>query len=295
MGQGRNATLTLTTDTHSVKYQRSTFGDDVILTKTAGTGFNSMMIGGEVRLDLSSQTIFPRQKGVAQPTNFTSSILSVSSSNILQIKDPITGSQDHQYRFSDAATIPAHIEYFSSASVGTSQNLQTVSTFTITSADPVAGKIELLRTSVKSQGLGTDFETIATTRYIEPTDGSDFIFTIPIPSQHIGDPKTIRIEFLNSKNEPSETFIIIEDVVFPGSTTFIGGKGSLITGSIFISNALGSGIEIGGASSGFLRSVGYKGFTSASEGKGPGGFLIYSGSGNLVVGSDLMEGVGFVN
>ena len=293
LGQGRNATLTLTTDTHSVKYQRSTFGDDVILTKTTGTGFNSMMIGGEVRLDLSSQTIFPRQKGVAQPTNFTSSILSVSSSDILQIKDPITGSRDHQYRFSDAATIPAHIEYFSSASVGTSQNLQTVSTFTITSADPVAGKIELLRTSVKSQGLGTDFETIATTRYIEPTDGSDFIFTIPIPSQHIGDPKTIRIEFLNSKNEPSETFIIIEDVVFPGSTTFIGGKGSLITGSIFISNALGSGIEIGGASSGFLRSVGYKGFTSASEGKGPGGFLIYSGSGNLVVGSDLMEGVGF--
>ena len=66
----------------------------------------------------------------------------------------------------------------------------------------------------------------------------------------------------------------------------------MITGSIFISNKLGSGIEIGGASSGFIKSVGYSGFTSI-DCDGPGGFLIYSGSGNLVIGSDLMEGVGF--
>ena len=291
LSQGRDKKLTLRIDTHSVKYQKSTFGDDVILTKTGGTGFNSMMIGGEVRLDLSSQTVFPRETAGTQPTNFTSSILSVSSSNILQIKDAITGSNNHIYRFTDGATIPTFIEYFSSASQGQSENLQTVSTFTISNTQPITGEVHELRTSVKSKGLGTEFETISVNTF---DNGADtFTYTIPIPSQHIGDPKTIKIEFLNSKSEPSETFILIEDVVFPGSTTFIGGKGSLITGSIFISNALGSGIEIGGASSGFLRSVGYDGFTSASLGKGPGGFLIYSGSGNLVVGVDQMEGVGF--
>ena len=47
------------------------------------------MVGGEIRFDLSSQTVFPRQTGVTQPTEFTSSILSVSSSNILQIKDEL--------------------------------------------------------------------------------------------------------------------------------------------------------------------------------------------------------------
>ena len=292
LGQGRDSRLRLVTDSFNTKYQRSTFGDDVVITKTSGTAFNSMMIGGEIRLDLSSQTIFPNQKNVAQPTNFTSSILSVSSSNILQIKDSITGSNNHEYRFSDFATIPTDVVYFSSASQGTSQNLQTVATFSVSSADPIAGQIHELRTSVKSKGLDTNFETIATTKYTEPSEGVSFTYTIPIPSQHIGDPKTLKIEFINTKGVPSETFILIEDIVFPGSTTFIGGKGSLITGSIFISNALGSGIEIGGASSGFLRSVGYEGFTSASEGKGPGGFIIYSGSGNLVVGSDLMEGVG---
>ena len=113
LSQGRDKKLTLRIDTHSVKYQKSTFGDDVILTKTGGTGFNSMMIGGEVRLDLSSQTVFPRETAGTQPTNFTSSILSVSSSNILQIKDAITGSNNHIYRFTDGATIPTFIEYFS--------------------------------------------------------------------------------------------------------------------------------------------------------------------------------------
>ena len=63
-------------------------------------------------------------------------------------------------------------------------------------------------------------------------------------------------------------------------------KNNLISGSIFISNTLGTGIEIGGASSGFMRSVGYRGITSASLGKAPGGFVIYSGSGNLVFGED---------
>jgi hypothetical protein len=47
-----------------------------------------------------------------------------------------------------------------------------------------------------------------------------------------------------------------------------------------------------GVSSGFIRSVGYSGLTSASLGKGPGGFLIYSGSGNLVVGADTLTDVG---
>ena len=83
------------------------------------------MIGGEIRFDLSSQTVFPRQTNVTQPTEFTSSVLSVSSSNILQIKDELTGSLNHVYRFTDSDTIPTKVEFFSSASQGTTANLQT--------------------------------------------------------------------------------------------------------------------------------------------------------------------------
>jgi hypothetical protein len=45
---------------------------------------------------------------------------------------------------------------------------------------------------------------------------------------------------------------------------------------------------MGGVSSGFIRSVGFEGQTSASLGKGPGGFIIYSGSGNLLIGDDVL-------
>ena len=254
----------------------------IVITKTSGTAFTSEMIGGEIRFDLSSQTVFPRQTNVTQPTEFTSSVLSVSSSNILQIKDELTGSLNHVYRFTDSDTIPTKVEFFSSASQGTTANLQTAATFTITNTQPISGEVHQLRTSVKSKGLGTEFETIATNNFNDNVVA--FTYTIPIPSKHIGDPKTLKIEFVNVLGEVSDQFVLIEDVVFPGSNTFIGGKGSLISGSIFISNALGSGIELGGASSGFIKSVGFQGQTSASLGKGPGGFIFYSGSGNLTLG-----------
>jgi hypothetical protein len=80
--------------------------------------------------------------------------------------------------------------------------------------------------------------------------------------------------------------------VFDGDNVYIGGSENLISGSIYISNTLGTGIEIGGASSGFIRSVGFDGQTSASLGKAPGGFVIYSGSGNLKMGEDFLNGVG---
>ena len=233
LSQGRDKKLSKVNDIVLVKYQKSTFGDDVILTRSSGTAFNSQMINGEAKVAITTSTdLFPRQTGVDQPTQFTSSILSVSSSDILQIKDAITGSEGHEYRFSEGTPLIATIEYFSSASQGQSENLQTVSTFTISNTQPITGEVHELRTSVKSKGLGTEFETISVNTFDNGVD--TFTYTVPIPSQHIGDPKTIKIEFLNSKSEPSETFILIEDVVFPGSTTFIGGKGSLITGSIFI-------------------------------------------------------------
>jgi hypothetical protein len=73
---------------------------------------------------------------------------------------------------------------------------------------------------------------------------------------------------------------------------YVAGDQSVITGSFHIGNAIGTGIELAGHSSGYLKSIGYDGFTSASLGKGPGGFLMWSGSGNLVVGADTYNGVG---
>jgi hypothetical protein len=60
------------------------------------------------------------------------------------------------------------------------------------------------------------------------------------------------------------------------SASFVGD--GLITGSIYMSNTRNSGIEMAGTTSGYVRSVGYEGFLSASSSLGAPGFLMYSGS-----------------
>jgi hypothetical protein len=65
--------------------------------------------------------------------------------------------------------------------------------------------------------------------------------------------------------------------LFNGENTLIQGPNNLLTGSLYISNEVGKGIQASGEGSGYIRSVGYEGFTSASAGSGSG-FLLYSGS-----------------
>ena len=120
----------------------------------------------------------------------------------------------------------------------------------------------------------------------------DISYKVAIPTEQLNDPKSIKIQFLNRNGDVSNTEIIIDDIIFEGGNVYIGGNQSIVTGSLFISNAIGSGLEIGGHSSGFMKSVGYEGLTSASEGSGPGGFIIYSGSGGLQMGADVLRGVG---
>jgi hypothetical protein len=121
---------------------------------------------------------------------------------------------------------------------------------------------------------------------------SSFSVKVPVPSENLKDPKRLKIQYLNSVGEIARTESITEPFVFQGGNTYIGGGNNLISGSMFISDTIGSGIEMGGVSSGFIRSVGFDGQTSASLGKGPGGFVIYSGSGNLQLGEDVLTGVG---
>ena len=81
-------------------------------------------------------------------------------------------------------------------------------------------------------------------------------------------------------------------VVFDGAPSVIAdGPDGLLTGSMFISNVVGSGIELHGGSA-YMRSVGYPGFASASD-AGVAGFMIFSGSvSQSLPTSESYEGVG---
>ena len=101
---------------------------------------------------------------------------------------------------------------------------------------------------------------------------------IPIPDNQKDDVLDFEFKFYdNDNNEASSSFKKLDND-FEGGNTFIGGGSNLVTGSVFVGSSTGSGMEFAGVQSAFLRSVGYEGYSSASQGTGPSGFLLFSGS-----------------
>ena len=117
-------------------------------------------------------------------------------------------------------------------------------------------------------------------------------FKVRIPSVYINTEMIFNFKYFDSANNPAPVESNVVGIIFKGNNTYIAGGNNLLTGSVYIGNTVGGGIEMSGVSSGYLRSVGYEGFTSASLGKGPGGFLIWSGSNKLDVGVDTYRDVG---
>ena len=101
-----------------------------------------------------------------------------------------------------------------------------------------------------------------------------------IPTEHLNTPLTFKFQFFNFRGDKADAEAIAYGAIFDGDNTYIDGVNNLITGSIFISDQIGSGMEIAGTNSGFMRSVGYEGFTSASNPAkgGAAGWMIWSGS-----------------
>ena len=124
----------------------------------------------------------------------------------------------------------------------------------------------------------------------------EFTFIAPMPKLATRpDFFDIAIQFFDRNSNKAKFVPIKQAVKFEGQNEVIQGGDNLLTGSLFISNTLSSGIELGGTNSAFMRSINYHGFSSASmNANGTGsGFMIFSGSvfPNLS-GSDNYRGVG---
>ena len=113
-----------------------------------------------------------------------------------------------------------------------------------------------------------------------------------IPTEHLKTPLTFKFQYFDIKGQKADIETFAYGAVFNGGNQYIDGTSNMITGSVFIGNKIGSGIELAGVKSGFMRSVGYQGSIDAASGAGPGGFLIYSGSDALTLGSNTFRGVG---
>ena len=118
------------------------------------------------------------------------------------------------------------------------------------------------------------------------------IVPMPHPLPKKPDEYDFLIEFYDINNNIADTVVINEGEAFTGAPINIDGEDNLLSGSLFIGNAQGEGMELAGVSSAFLRSIGYNGFNrTISENKG--GFLIFSGSiGSRLTASEAYDGVG---
>ena len=106
----------------------------------------------------------------------------------------------------------------------------------------------------------------------------EFSFRVPIPPGANNSPNNFDflVEYYDVDGNVAETSTFINNVQISGSALIIQGSDNMLTGSLFLGNLQGSGIEMKGGSA-FIRAVGYKGFKSASLGQG-GGFFMWSGS-----------------
>ena len=112
-------------------------------------------------------------------------------------------------------------------------------------------------------------------------------------------------EFYDVNNNIADTVAYLPGIVFDGANMSISGKDNVLESNMFIGGGnTASGMHLGGVTStlpetgkdgatgsGFMRSVGYQGFISASAQSGSYGFMIYSGS-VLPDSGDDYKGVG---
>ena len=112
-----------------------------------------------------------------------------------------------------------------------------------------------------------------------------------IPSEYLETPLTFKFRYYDIHNNKAEAETIVWPVTFYGDNLVIAGTNNLLTGSVYIGNTTGAGIELAGVNSGYIRSIGYEGFKSASRTENPGGFMLYTGS-VLPNAPDNYDGVG---
>ena len=99
-----------------------------------------------------------------------------------------------------------------------------------------------------------------------------------IPTEFLNTPLTFKFLYFDIHNNQAQAETTVFPVTFVGDNLIIGGDDNLLSGSVYIGNSIGSGIELAGVNSGFIRSIGYEGFESASRSDKPGGFMLYTGS-----------------
>lgn len=218
------------------------------------------------------------------------------------ISQPIINSNS-RWEPSDATINYLEITYEYSGSLNSAQteNSYNVVNITFSNLTPQLGTIAKIRSYYKSTGVGT-YTLVNETDILDQADEFGFTpdsasISFALPTVQRNDRIDFKFEFVNPYGIVSKQVIESLNNLFIGGNTYIAGDDNLLTGSLFVAGATGTGVQITGkGNSSMIKSLGYNGFNDAISGAGQAGFVIYSGSISPIIGesgtSNNYSGVG---
>lgn len=291
-----NRELFLVEQSGSAKYTLK--GKTPIVQITDSSNFNGEMIGYDLVLSnlINPATPLTTIDNPLSSTEYTASISNLLDNKTAIVDRPFTTKFKDKvglvHTFDTIQSANYNIRYFQSGSNITTENQQSFANIFFNNVDPITGVVDKVKVFIKSAGLPGEYELLSE---VDTTFQQSFQIKVPIPTEHLFDPKSLKIQYLNSIGEISRTISLTDPYVFNGGNSYIAGDNNLVTGSLFIGDKIGDGIEIKGSTDGALiRTTGYAGFDNTVSGSTPSGFLLYSGSiQNQISSSESYSGVGF--
>ena len=268
-------------------------GNTPIVQLLDGSTFNQEMVGYVIAFPEQGSSTATPETNIPNPitTQYRPTITSLIDSTTAIVDKPFTTEFENRtdlvHTYDNIAGSKYSIRYFSTSSNQTTENKRSYANVTLSNVDPIVGLVEKVKVLIKSDGLPGEYELL---NEVQVPFSQSFTIKVPIPSEHLKDAKKLRVQYLNYGGEISKTLTTSDPYVFQGGNYYFAGNDNLVTGSMYLSNEIGKGMEMSGRSSGLIQSVGYEGQVRAAAGSAPGGFIIYSGS--FVLGSDSLSGVG---
>lgn len=298
-GGSRFATASLT---ELIYYKRN---DTAVLVTSsiAPTAFDTNALSGTITINTSNLSkSTPEVFGTISTSQYSSSFTVLDKGAIL-LDTPISLDVFNSISKLEPSAVnvsSASIEYELSASLSsqTTENSYNLAVVYFSNLVPQTGTISKIRSYYRSSGVG---EYIFSNETNIDNLSSDFGFNVnvisasfAVPTIQRNDRFDFKFEFVNPAGSVSKQVIESKNNLFLGGNTYIGGDDNLLTGSLYVAGNTGTGVHVSGkGSAAMLRSIGYTGFANATGVGGTGGFVLYSGSIQSILGaSEDYSGVG---
>jgi hypothetical protein len=263
-------------------------GNPVIVTGSGATQAFSSSVESAI-IAITSTYIsngVPSLSGTVSNITFTSS-LTFSGSGIAYLADPISypilrSTIPYEPTAADISDITVTYIQSTKGTVNVTENSHNLVIAYFSRLQPQSGTVSKIRSYYRSTGVE---EYIFSNETAISFLADEFGFTpnivsasFAIPTVQRNDRIDFKFEFINPAGVVSKQVVESLNNLFIGGNTYIGGDDNLLTGSLYVAGSTGTGVHISGkGSSAMIRSIGYAGFQNATT-IGPGGFVMYSGS-----------------